>query len=824
MSAYFNSVGWIFGSFIFALLGIGTIGGFITYPPPLTGFASGMTQVQIGTAFCTVSFFFSLLSFFHSFSYLKRHEVMPERRQRFYAVGLLVFSVLGLLSFFSLAKHELGAIFVVATFVCMYALYSSSVDLVAKYALGGLKQPQVDVKHTYAYAKKDVSFVSWRAIWIIVLATAIFANMDWVQEKSVPFIQENKVVQDQDSNLLFYAGVLTVGVLFFGLLFQYRRKAKPLQAKPLPIKGTLIEKGIYAYDVDIEWVKQYYVGSGGQDTLQQGKEFTFLCPSPECDQPIDMSLPWVCPRASCRNVNNGKNHSIFETCKGCGMVPRAYQCYECGFIFGLAHNVKWDELKKYAYRENMWRPEKFPSLKPAPVQPVPEPVKAPELPFITHGIPAAKRFEHCTIIARSGWGKTRLMQALAYHDIQRHDSTVVLDSEGLFSDNILHLRDKGDLIYIDFTDPVNIPCLSIFDVEFPDDPKEEDRVFGSVIELYGYIFESLMGATSTPRQIAFLQFLSELMLKINGASLRTMKDVIFDDRPFQKDIKKLRPDAQEWFANRWPTKEWGEVKRQVMDRFDTIFADRILTRVFTQGTSKIDLFNAINLGKVIVVNVNSGHLREENCSILGRLFIAMFMQAALRRKEGDPKNKPTFLYIDEAWRYFGGKEEKLSKMYRMIRKFNVGLVVASQQISHFTEVSMSLRNAAFQSGILFGGYLSDKEDREMVKELSLPKEASTKTLQKVEKVSSEFYCSIDGKTKKVVIPLDVMEKAPRLTDNEVTRLIQDNNDRYCEKVRRRERQAGAASREDETVLEPDERGVLRPKELPKIDRGDEFWQ
>jgi hypothetical protein len=155
-------------------------------------------------------------------------------------------------------------------------------------------------------------------------------------------------------------------------------------------------------------------------------------------------------------------------------------------------------------------------------------------------------------------------------------------------------------------------------------------------------------------------------------------------------------------------------------------------------------------------------------------------------------------------------------------------VIASQYISQFTQVSPILRSAAFSSAILFSGQTDAKEDRDMVKELGMGKEGSTMSLQKKvdesgKPVESEFYCRIRGQgLKRKPIQFYVMENAPRLDEKEFQEQLEENKMLYCERVRVKGAKAEPAST-DETVLEPDEHGILRPVGIPKIDDKDDFW-
>lgn len=558
--------------------------------------------------------------------------------------------------------------------------------------------------------------------------------------------------------------------------------------------------------------------------------FRFPCPnpSPHCKQWIDTWEEWKCSYCPAgQGINDGMKRSFFQKCKHCGRKPDAHQCPNCGFVFEL---IPGGNIYKYSKRPNVTKTPIYPAF-PKPPEPEPEPVKVEEPPLIPHGIPAAEKFSHTLIVAETGWGKTWLLKTLSYHEIQARNAVIIVDSEGGYAEKTLYLRDKGDMIYIDFTDPVNVPCLSMFDVKLSSDPKERERIFSRMIDMYLYVFSSLMGATLTPSQKNMLKFLCALMMNIKGANLQTLKDVIFDHRPFQGEIRRYGGNLADYFAKDWHTKEIRDVKQQLMNRLNTVLSDPILARIFTQSESRIDLYKAMNQGKVIVVNVNRGHLGKEQCSILGRFFIGMLFQSALRREEGK-QYRPAFLFVDEASRYF---DDNLQEMYETARKRRLGLVIATQQISHFKDVSMSLRNAAFSSAIKFIGGITATEDAEAMKELGLdPKyysanSANNNMVQIKEQVggeehllASDFYCGIRGqRARKVRISYADVQHAPLITTEEYKEMLEENNKWYCQRVR--ERGARVQPEADETVYEQDADGVFRQK--PRglgVDREDDW--
>jgi hypothetical protein len=120
-------------------------------------------------------------------------------------------------------------------------------------------------------------------------------------------------------------------------------------------------------------------------------------------------------------------------------------------------------------------------------------------------------------------------------------------------------------------------------------------------------------------------------------------------------------------------------------------------------------------------------------------------------------------------------------MYETARKRRLGLVIATQQIAHFKNVSPSLRNAAFQSSIKFIGSVMANEDVEAMKELGLdPKFYSADKDLAQEKegeklYASEFYCRVRGqRAKKVKISFRDVQNAPQLSDEEYREMLEEN--------------------------------------------------
>jgi hypothetical protein len=82
--------------------------------------------------------------------------------------------------------------------------------------------------------------------------------------------------------------------------------------------------------------------------------------------------------------------------------------------------------------------------------------------------------------------------------------------------------------------------------------------------------------------------------------------------------------------------------------------------MFANERNKLDLFETMNRGSIILINTAKDLLKQEGCEILGRFFIALICQAAQERASiPADRRRSTFVYIDEAHDYFDESIENL---------------------------------------------------------------------------------------------------------------------------------------------------------------------
>lgn len=411
------------------------------------------------------------------------------------------------------------------------------------------------------------------------------------------------------------------------------------------------------------------------------------------------------------------------------------------------------------------------------------------LPF---AIPFPARFEHTHIVGGTGHGKTQLMQFLINHDLVRSmedgRSVVVIDSQGDLIRTISRLSyfdpsKRGGLaerfVLVDPNDVEHPVCLNMFD--FNRDrlsgyaPVDREKILNATVELYEYFFGALLGAELTQRQGLIFRYLARLLIEIPDATIHTLRELMEDGERYRPHMEKLTGTARSFFATRFFDRQFNETKKQILTRLWGVLSNSSLERMFSHSRNRVDVFELLNEGRIILINTAKDLLGQEGAAIFGRFFIALIAQAAVQRATLKPHDRrPSFVYIDEAQDYF---DENISNLLNQARKYRVGLVFAHQNLD---QLSAGLRSSVLAStSIKFAGGVSAKDAGVLDSELRC--QAEFLMSQKKERDHTEFACHVRNYTDRALsarIPLGYVDSLPTLGASQWTALLKDNRARY----------------------------------------------
>jgi|GEM_PF-548081 len=408
-------------------------------------------------------------------------------------------------------------------------------------------------------------------------------------------------------------------------------------------------------------------------------------------------------------------------------------------------------------------------------------------------IPDALRFEHCHIVGGTGHGKTQLMQKMIHADLiasqKDSRSVVVIDSQGDLINKLVRLElfspDVPDsladrLVLIDPADVEYPAALNLFDAHLDRvrsySAADRERVLNGVIELYELFFGAFLGAELTQKQGVVFKYLARLMLAIPNATIHTLMQIMEDGKRFKPYMDKLDGSAKYFFESEFFHPSFAPTKKQVLRRLWGVLSTPAFERMFTQPKNKLDLFEAMNEGKIILVSTAKDLLKREGSQLLGRFFIAMLTQAALERSTLPQRSRnPTLVYVDEAQEYF---DDSIETILNQARKYAVGLTLAHQSLD---QLSPRLRSAILaNTSMKCVGGVSAKDARALNEELHTTHEFILG--MKRRGARSEFAVwvkNLCGSAIRLSVPLGYLERQPTLDDEDYDALLAANRTRYC---------------------------------------------
>src|SRR6202030_1585125 len=249
-----------------------------------------------------------------------------------------------------------------------------------------------------------------------------------------------------------------------------------------------------------------------------------------------------------------------------------------------------------------------------------------------------------------------------------------------------------------------------------------------------------------------------------------------DASPFAEHIRKLDPTSQAYFQNQFFTKSYSQTKQQIARRLYSVLQVPAFDRMFASKTNKLDMFEALQNGSVVLINTSKALLKTDASALFGRYMIARVISAAFERiaVAGDKRN-PAFLIVDEAAEYF---DENLETLLSQARKFNVGVLFAHQ---HLDQLTPALRAAvAANTSIKLAGGVSDRDARALARDMR----TTAEFVGEMRKLphSTEFACFVrnyTGSAVRLQIPFGALEKASRMSATEHEELIAKNRERYA---------------------------------------------
>jgi hypothetical protein len=290
------------------------------------------------------------------------------------------------------------------------------------------------------------------------------------------------------------------------------------------------------------------------------------------------------------------------------------------------------------------------------------------------------RRRHTYIIGKSGTGKTTLIANMAIDDIRKGRGVAVIDPHGDLCNNILDYIPSNrinDVCYFNPADPEYMYPLNVLECK---NESQKELIASGVLS----IFKKLYGNVSWgPRLEHILRNAVLTLVNVPGSDMTHIVEILTNKNFREKCISQLNnPTLINFWRNefdRMDPKFQNESVSPILNKVGQFIASTNIRNTVAHAKSKIDIQDIMDNKKILIADLSTGRLGEDNSSLLGAMLITQIQLSAMNRVFQTAEERSDFyLYVDEFQNF---ATEAFIKILSEARKFKLNLIIANQYMS-----------------------------------------------------------------------------------------------------------------------------------------------
>ncbi len=309
------------------------------------------------------------------------------------------------------------------------------------------------------------------------------------------------------------------------------------------------------------------------------------------------------------------------------------------------------------------------------------------------------RRRHLYVVGQTGTGKSTFIQSLAMEDIQAGKGIAIIDPHGELTENALSFippNRLGDVIYFNPGDLARPMGVNMLDYDF-NRPEEKTFIVNEMINIFDKLYD--LKTTGGPMFEQYLRNALLLMMEDMPNEPATLIEVprIFSDPAYRnRKLQRIKNPVVIDFWEKEATKAGGEASLANMtpyitSKFTSFISNDYMRPIVGQPKSAFNFREAMDSGKILLVNLSKGRIGDLNAQLLGLIITGKILMAALSRADiaESAERRDFYLYIDEFQNF---ATDSISTILSEARKYRLNLIVAHQFIAQLTE---KIRDSVF---------------------------------------------------------------------------------------------------------------------------------
>lgn len=302
---------------------------------------------------------------------------------------------------------------------------------------------------------------------------------------------------------------------------------------------------------------------------------------------------------------------------------------------------------------------------------------------VVYGLKRPDRRRHMYVIGKTGTGKSTLLANMAINDLKNDEGMCVIDPHGDLVETLLNYIPKrriNDVIYFDPSDTERTVKLNLFEDE---NVAHRELIASGIVS----VFKKLYAYSWGPRLEYILRNSLLTLLKTDQARLSDILNLLTNPKFRAKIVDELDDPILKSFwvdeYDKMQERQRTESIASILNKVGQFVSSPLVRNIVNARKSSFSIEEAMNEGKIILVNLSQGKLGEDNATLLGSMLITKIQLAAMGRVAiPEEERKDFYLYVDEFQNF---ATESFTKILSEARKYRLNLILANQYIAQIPE-------------------------------------------------------------------------------------------------------------------------------------------
>lgn len=309
------------------------------------------------------------------------------------------------------------------------------------------------------------------------------------------------------------------------------------------------------------------------------------------------------------------------------------------------------------------------------------------------GVKRKDRRQHMYILGKSGTGKSALMSNLIIQNIWNGEGVCLVDPHGELVEGVLKMIPPNRIQDVVYFNPADTDfCIGFNPLEL-NDPKYKHLVASGLMGIFTKIWANVW----SPRMEYIMNNTILALLDTPGSTLLGITRMLVDKDYRQIIIENLKDPMVKGFwvheFEQWKEQFRNEAIAPIQNKVGQFLSSSIIRNIIGQQTSTIDIFELMNKGKILLVNVSKGRIGEDNSRLLGAMIITKLQLAAMERvRIPEEERKDFYLYVDEFQNF---ATDSFANILSEARKYRLCLTLAHQYTAQIEGGDNDLKDAVF---------------------------------------------------------------------------------------------------------------------------------